>query len=419
MALLDYLFPPQQNPMMGLLGADEEKLRQQAQQAGLLNAGLGIIAASGPSRQPQGLLQPIATGLMAGQQAYQGALDQQVQNQLNAAKFAEVKRKMDTQKMLPSMFTETIDAQGNVTRSIDPAKFQQLMLSDPELAKNIASAMSESRKAGLFNRPSDQQVNPFEPFVASASPAVKTTANRMAQAYKEGRLTEEQVDTNIKSLASMDQSFATQQVYRSLAEANLQNALDRNAKAQDGKALPPKVVEDLAAKSDSVSTSQRLQTTFKDSYGGFAFDTVGDAAVAISKRSSDPARVEFAQWWQDYQAYKNEIRNKLFGSALTATEKGEFEKAQVTPGMSAEQIKANLARQSEIAQRAYNKISNAYLKNGYSASTIDALSPANLMAVAPQASQSQAQTQVQQQAQPQMATPTGLPEGVKVRRKGQ
>ena len=97
MALLDYLFPPQDNQMMGLLGGDEEKMRQAAQRAGLLNTGLGIIAASGPSNRPQGLLQPVASGIMAGQQAYQGAMDQQVQSQLNAAKFADVKRKMDIQ----------------------------------------------------------------------------------------------------------------------------------------------------------------------------------------------------------------------------------------------------------------------------------------------------------------------------------
>ena len=77
---LDYLFPPQQQqPVAGLLGEDEIMRNQQmAQRAGLLNAGLGIIAASGPSRMPQGnLLQSIAPGIMAGQQAYQGTLAQQ------------------------------------------------------------------------------------------------------------------------------------------------------------------------------------------------------------------------------------------------------------------------------------------------------------------------------------------------------
>ena len=81
---LDYLFPPQQQqPVAGLLGEEDIKRNQQmAQRAGLLNTGLGIIAASAPSRMPQGnILQSLAPGLMAGQQAYQGTLAQQ-QSQL-------------------------------------------------------------------------------------------------------------------------------------------------------------------------------------------------------------------------------------------------------------------------------------------------------------------------------------------------
>lgn len=84
MALLDYLFPPQDSQVAGLLGVDEEKMRQAAQRAGLLNTGLGIIAASGPSRMPQGILQPVASGLMAGQQAYQGAITQQLADAMAA-----------------------------------------------------------------------------------------------------------------------------------------------------------------------------------------------------------------------------------------------------------------------------------------------------------------------------------------------
>ena len=83
-SLLDTLFPPQPSQVAGLLGVDEERMRQAAQRAGLLSTGLGIIAASGPSRLPQGMLQPVASGLMAGQQAYQGAINQQIQDAMAA-----------------------------------------------------------------------------------------------------------------------------------------------------------------------------------------------------------------------------------------------------------------------------------------------------------------------------------------------
>jgi hypothetical protein len=91
---LDYLFPPQQQqPVAGLLGEEDIRRNQQmAQRAGLLNTGLGIIAASGPSRMPQGsLLQAVAPGIMAGQQAYQGTLAQQQTQLAERAKALEPK----------------------------------------------------------------------------------------------------------------------------------------------------------------------------------------------------------------------------------------------------------------------------------------------------------------------------------------
>jgi hypothetical protein len=406
---LDYLFPMGQTmqPTPGLLSEeDSQRMRQQAQQAGLLNFGATLLANSGPTSQPMSFGQRLAPALLGGYGAAQATVDRQTQEQINAAKFAEVKRKMDIQKSLPSLYTETIDAQGNKVQGIDQAAFQKLMIADPETAKNIAQSRDAARKAGILTTPLDQQVNPFEAYTTSQAPAVAAIAKRNSDAYKSGRITEEQADKALTSLATLDQNFQSSQVYRTLAQINLENARAKNESALDGKPLPPKVITDLSEQSDQVSRSQRLQGNFKDNYAGFAFDTVGDAAIAISKRSNDPERKEFSQWWQDYQSYKNEIRNKLFGSALTATEKGEFDKAMVTPGMSPEIVKANLQRQAEIAQSAYNKLSGAYRKAGYSASTLDSLTPAN------------PSFGVKQDGAPAPAAAPALPQGVTVRKVG-
>lgn len=122
MSILDYLFPPQQSQIGGLLGIDEEKMRRQAQQAGLLNAGLGIIAASGPSRMPQGLLQPVAAGLMAGQQAYQGTLEQQMQQAAAAQKMRQEQetRNLMSQAFVPQ-YTERPGTQTAIPSDIGPA----------------------------------------------------------------------------------------------------------------------------------------------------------------------------------------------------------------------------------------------------------------------------------------------------------
>ena len=80
---LDYLFPMGQTmqPTPGLLSEDDAKrMRQQAQQAGLLNFGANLLANSGVTNQPMTFGQRIAPAILGGYQAAQGTLaDQQRQ----------------------------------------------------------------------------------------------------------------------------------------------------------------------------------------------------------------------------------------------------------------------------------------------------------------------------------------------------
>jgi len=142
---LDYLFPPQQSQVPGLLGMDDERMRKNAQRAGLLNTGLGIIAASGPSRMPQGsLLQSIAPGLMAGQQAYQGALTQQMQE---AAAAQKLQKEAEFNKAIKGAFTTRPSGTG-LTRSESGSQAE--MLTRPEFGGSFAG---EETKAALMANP--------------------------------------------------------------------------------------------------------------------------------------------------------------------------------------------------------------------------------------------------------------------------
>jgi hypothetical protein len=62
----------------------------------------------------------------------------------------------------------------------------------------------------------------------------------------------------------------------------------------------------------------------------------------------------------------------LFGSALTVTEKNEFDKANINPGMTPQAIKANLKIQREATQRAAAKLAKTYVKMGYEPDQIEA-----------------------------------------------
>jgi hypothetical protein len=176
------------------------------------------------------------------------------------------------------------------------------------------------------------------------------------------------------------------QVSRDLQQQMIQLTIDKakreQEQAKDGKPISETSLKTLSKQSDAVEKTGGLSSTFDPSYVGFVSDQLGKAAITIALRSSDPKSLAMGQWWQGYQEDINRIRNELFGAALTAGEKSEFDRAIVTPGMSAVQAQANLKKQAEQAQKAFNKITNVYRANGFSKSALDSLLPLNIDALA-------------------------------------
>ena len=98
------LFGSQPSYMGQLMGAeDAERLRREAQNQGLLGAGIGLLMASGPSAQKQNIGQIIGQGLMAGQQAYRGAMQQAVQDRMTALQLGEMAKKQRAEQALPGL----------------------------------------------------------------------------------------------------------------------------------------------------------------------------------------------------------------------------------------------------------------------------------------------------------------------------
>ena len=133
-------------------------------------------------------------------------------------------------------------------------------------------------------------------------------------------------------------------------------------KAAGGKPLPTSTVGQLADAAAQAQDVQRLVSTFKDEFAGQPI--VGNLKNLAGRTFGDQSGQ--SQWWQDYQNQKNIIRNKLFGAALTQTEKAEFDKANISPSMAPSEIRANLARQEMAARRAVEKLAKAYGAGGYS-----------------------------------------------------
>jgi hypothetical protein len=118
---------------------------------------------------------------------------------------------------------------------------------------------------------------------------------------------------------------------------------------------------------DRQDTLNRLADTFNEGYAGSP--VLGQAENWIGRTLGDPFDKGQAQWWQDYQSYINEVRHSLFGGALTATEKAEFDRAMVQPGMNPDQVRQNLTRQKQIVDNAIKRRMNIYGGQGYDMSS--------------------------------------------------
>lgn len=146
------------------------------------------------------------------------------------------------------------------------------------------------------------------------------------------------------------------------------------------KDLSQNTIDELSTKGSALGDFNRLVQTWDPKFGGRGFGAplVGGIQNWIGARDpgagpdgSSGYKAQ-SQWWADYQTQKNSIRNKLFGSALTATEKAEFDKANIEPGMDPETIQKNLARQQEASRSAAAKLAQTWAKQGYSKRAIEA-----------------------------------------------
>lgn len=143
------------------------------------------------------------------------------------------------------------------------------------------------------------------------------------------------------------------------------------AKPQSQKPLPTASVKDLTEKGESAYKAAEFAKTFADEYGGWKSSKIGDIAN-MTARNLGVGNKDAAEWWQNYARTRNVTRNKLFGSALTANETAEWEKADINPGMQPDAIRKNLKIQQDAALRAARKTATVYTKQGYDPGLIEA-----------------------------------------------
>ena len=140
--------------------------------------------------------------------------------------------------------------------------------------------------------------------------------------------------------------------------------------AAGGRSLPIPLQTQLTEAAQLADATQRFKTTFQDEFGGYMFGAVGDAVNWAKRTFGDESGQ--AQWWQDYELHQSQIRNKLFGSALTAPEIAAWNKSAINPGMDQTQIRENLARRDKLEQNALGRLVKGTIAGRYSKDQVEA-----------------------------------------------
>lgn len=124
----------------------------------------------------------------------------------------------------------------------------------------------------------------------------------------------------------------------------------------------------LSEEGGKFSSLGSFLTSFKPEFAG-AVPGLGDArnwvGRTLPEAMTTPEAREGSSWWQNYDKYKNVVRHDLFGSALTATEQAQWERADIRNTMQPEQIRKNLQTQQEIVQKGLVRKASALVQAGH------------------------------------------------------
>jgi hypothetical protein len=294
---------------MGLLGMSPEDVTRSRDDA----QAQALYALAGRLFQGGNTGASIAQGLQQGQQAYKGAMQSGLQEQLQNFQLEDMlKKRQQEQRMrelAPQIFTTTTtpeqvtfqgqpsqfparDEAGNLmpdmavipsktTRTIDPNKLQALAMMSPDPIAALASMaklVPDLRKAGFLG--GGQEDNPFLQFTSDPTipTHLKNLATQYATSFKNGLIDPEKADQRVKEISDavgrsqqFQQSQASLDAMRASTEANQQQMriLQAQGLAQsaEGKALAASIQQQMldlrkaqeANKPETFSYSQKKE----------------------------------------------------------------------------------------------------------------------------------------------------------------
>lgn len=154
----------------------------------------------------------------------------------------------------------------------------------------------------------------------------------------------------------------------------------QDTRARQGRAVPDGTAKRVEGAVGIRDALDRSLSTFRDDYAGNTVTGGLENTMQAWLGTGTPGQRD---WWADFRQNDNQIRNDLFGSALTATEKAAFEATTISERMRPSEVRKNLQRRASIIKRALARQQNFLKKNGYDAEAVDALYAADPLSSPP------------------------------------
>lgn len=248
---------------------------------------------------------------------------------------------------------------------------------DPgDVLKSLQSSMDRrtALRQGALDREAGRQ-NAYDIAMSRLDQQREATNQRLEQSTRFAEMMHEYRMMNAKTAQEQaaERARHNKVIEGITAQANEAKAEMANLRlevAKQGKVLPGPLQKQLTEAAEMDDATQRFASTFKNDFGGYKSTVVGDVANWAKRTFGDESGQ--AQWWQDYELHQSQVRNKLFGSALTASEIAAWNKSAINPAMDPKQIRENLQRRANLERTAINRLMRGAAAGGYNQDQIEA-----------------------------------------------
>jgi len=139
---------------------------------------------------------------------------------------------------------------------------------------------------------------------------------------------------------------------------------------ENDKSLPESAAKRVEDQVSTYATLKAANGGFKDDFAGNTLTGDWENKIQAATGWGTPGQRD---WWARFRQVDNQIRNDLFGAALTASEQAAYEATTISPSMAATEIRANLASREKIIREALSRRTKYLKANGYRPEAVDAL----------------------------------------------